>query len=617
MKKVLTGVLALLMGCAAFAIPADRRPIHYTQPDGTTITILLHGDEFEHYATDLDGQPLALGTDGFYRPATDIQAARVRSPRMTRSAAQRMQAMARDKARVSNIGEKRIPVVLVNFTDTQFRISDPKAKFEALLNQHGYSYNGANGSVQDYYVDNSQGQFRPVFDVFGPYDLDNKSSYYAGSDGTANAHEAVVEALRQAAEEYDLSIYDSDGDGIIDMTLMYYAGYNQAEGGPTNTIWPHQWSVQYSEYANQKVDGLRIGKYFCTSEYKGSQGGRMCSIGTTCHEFAHSLGLPDWYDTDYEVNGITHGLAEFSPMCHGSYLNDSRTPPYFNVEERVMLGWVDREKAFTEVAGNGTLKIGPVYENHAYTIQAPTRGEYFYLEFRDGTGWDSYLPEGMVVYHADKSSRRIKLLYETGYGSYDTYYVTARELWDDWESYNKLNSNGEHPCFYVVPASDQDNLSWGYVEYYGQYYSTGASATELVFPGEGVYRYQPVDWDNNPLDIVLSDIQVGNGFVQMTVSGSTGEISEDPSEDPSAEPEYPDLGYNYIICASTYQAGDSFEKNIRLTEGCEVESVQWRLDGKILRGSKVELPAGTHTLSAHLTLTNGYQDVIEQVIVVE
>ena len=149
MKKVLTGVLALLMGCAAFAIPADRRPIHYTQPDGTTITILLHGDEFEHYATDLDGPPLALGTDGFYRPGTDIQAARVRSPRMTRSAAQRMQAMAREKARVSNIGEKRIPVVLVNFTDTQFRISDPKAKFEALLNQHGYSYNGANGSVQD------------------------------------------------------------------------------------------------------------------------------------------------------------------------------------------------------------------------------------------------------------------------------------------------------------------------------------------------------------------------------------------------------------------------------------------------------------------------------------
>ena len=139
----------------------------------------------------------------------------------------------------------------------------------------------------------------------------------------------------------------------------------------------------------------------------------------------------------------------------------------------------------------------------------------------------------------------------------------------------------------------------------------------MVFPGEGVYRYQPVDWDNNPLDIVLSDIQVGNGFVQMTVSGSTGEISEDPSEDQSAEPEYPDLGYNYIICARTYQAGDSFEKNIRLTEGCEVESVQWRLDGKILRGSKVELPAGTHTLSAHLTLTNGYQDVIEQVIVVE
>ena len=75
-------------------------------------------------------------------------------------------------------GPRRIPVILVAFTDVDYSISDPRNKFDALLNQNGYSYNGGTGSVQDYYYDNSHGEFQPIFDVYGPVTLSHPMAYY-------------------------------------------------------------------------------------------------------------------------------------------------------------------------------------------------------------------------------------------------------------------------------------------------------------------------------------------------------------------------------------------------------------------------------------------------------
>ena len=141
-----------------------------------------------------------------------------------------------------------------------------------------------------------------------------------------------------------------------------------------------------------RFDGLGLDAYFCTSELKGSQGTNMCGIGTTCHEFGHSLGLPDFYDTNYEENGSCSALSSFSTMCSGSYNNDGRTPPYFNAEERVYLGWMIDSDIQDLPAGE--ISFGSVKDDIAYRSYTDVEGEYFLYECRDGSGWDAPLPKG-------------------------------------------------------------------------------------------------------------------------------------------------------------------------------------------------------------------------------
>ena len=98
MKKLILPALAALL--FAFqtlnAVPAYPGRIVYTQPDGTKIALRLHGDEFAHWATDVSGRVVRQDTDGFFRPVSDEEAARLREGASARRAAARsMRAAAR------------------------------------------------------------------------------------------------------------------------------------------------------------------------------------------------------------------------------------------------------------------------------------------------------------------------------------------------------------------------------------------------------------------------------------------------------------------------------------------------------------------------------------------
>ena len=188
MKKILA-TLVLLLGTFHIlsAVPAYPWPIRVTQPDGSVITIRIHGDEWFHYVTDDRGRVVARGTDGFYRPAEMPSAAlRAEAARMREEAGRmRAQAAPAAKAGSMSLGTHRIPVILVAFQDTPFVIDDPRGAFDALLNEEGYSANGGTGSVHDFYYENSHGQYDPVFEVFGPYTLSKNSADYVNRAGSA------------------------------------------------------------------------------------------------------------------------------------------------------------------------------------------------------------------------------------------------------------------------------------------------------------------------------------------------------------------------------------------------------------------------------------------------
>ncbi|MCR4589196.1 MAG: hypothetical protein K5668_00050, partial [Lachnospiraceae bacterium] len=53
----------LLFSADVFAVPANSKPMEYTQSDGSKITVSLHGDEYFHYYADLEGYLLILADD--------------------------------------------------------------------------------------------------------------------------------------------------------------------------------------------------------------------------------------------------------------------------------------------------------------------------------------------------------------------------------------------------------------------------------------------------------------------------------------------------------------------------------------------------------------------------
>ena len=590
-RNTIITLLAVFISIEAMALPAKKGAFKYTLPDGSTIMLERHGDEFFHWTT-LAGtnQVVVLGEDGFWKESS-IDPEAYQAGRRKRENANNMRRSIAPRTHTENImthGERHIPVFLVNFSDKSFVTDSPKEKFTNLLNQEGYSYNGATGSVQDFYVDNSNGTFKPIFDVYGPVTLDNNMAYYGKNTGSYGSDQRPEEALYHAClkldDEVDFSQYDYDNDGYVDMCLFYYAGYNEAEGGPSNTIWPHSWDVQYnSSLANKKFDGKKLSSYFCTSELKNSWGSTMCSIGPTCHEFAHSLGLPDFYDTNYSTNGEAGALYSFSTMCSGPYNNDSCTPPYFNAEERIYLGWMIPEDI--PELGSGVTRISPVQGDIAYRSSTGTEGEYFLYECRNGQGWDSPLPGGLLIYHVDKSTVR-KIGGNTPY-----------EHWAYWEYYNAINAYGSHPCFYIIPSGNLTSLNYS------------GSENRIIFPGAGnVTSYTPIDWDKNETGVVISNISYSDGTVSIYVE-KEGEEEEEGNT-------LADIGYDCIADPGNgvYSSGSAFTLEVLLADGHEASSVSWSFDGYPVDAGDVVLTAGAHTVKAVVELTDGTRETLKLVL---
>lgn len=484
-KKGLTGAIALL--CAAQilnAVPAKPGKFLKIQPDGSTITLQRHGDEFLHWTTDENGTVVDRNEKGLYVPSTAPVRENLggRSAAAASAAAIRARRSAAPALAPGQVRTCHFPVVLVQFSDVKFTSSTANADFSRLLNEEGYSDNGATGSVHDYYWENSMGTFNAVFDVYGPYDYNGTCAANSDEDDAAVI---LWSAIQGHDADVDWSQYDNDNDGYVDMVFLYYAGWNEAEG-EDNTIWPHKFEFGYAGVGTTTLDGKKFSVYACTSERKGTSysDGGMCGIGTCAHEFSHTQGLPDFYDTndsEYSVNGTAGGTYNYDIMCSGSYNNDSRTPPYFSAEERIMMGWLD---GFATLPSEGTVTIPSVDHNFAFKLETTNTsglGEYFIFECRSGAGWDAYLQPGLLVYHVDKSTKYSNSY--TGSNGYSLGNLTGYALWSRSDYRQYINANGSHPCYYLIPADAQDNLDYS------------GSSRRIPFPGRGmVTQYTPKDW---------------------------------------------------------------------------------------------------------------------------
>lgn len=438
MKKLLLGfVLALSAVFSGYAVKAYPYMLAKTQNDGTTVNYYLHGDENFSWMTSEDGYLITFNGEGFLEYANIfdnlIVSTGVRCYNSSeRSSSEQMFLLGRVKAsslsdklrNLRSLNENRLQkapsamdkprkyplkgspkslVILVNFSDVSFTSSTANQDFTNLLNESGYSLNGGTGSARDYFIASSDSAFAPQFVVLGPYTLPKNQKYYGeekNGNNDANPQQMVIDAVAIASDYVDLTEYDTDGDGNIDNVFVYYAGYNQAEGGGANTIWPHRSSV----YGDYKYDGVRIKDYACTSEFRSYTGKVMCGIGTFCHEFGHVLGLADLYVTDYSSSHATPQTWDI--MDNGSYNNNGCTPPTYSSFERFYLGWL----VPTQLADGEHVLEPLITTNKAFIHSAtphnlsgtvPNPKEYFMIENRQRIGFDTYgVPGvGMLVTH--------------------------------------------------------------------------------------------------------------------------------------------------------------------------------------------------------------------------
>ncbi len=435
-----------------YAVPADPKPFIHIQPDGTSISIYLKGDEHLSWAETLDGYTILPNGSNTYvyairssedrlipstvmahnpenRAITENNFLNTIPRKLSFSLEQRTLAINQKKstsalASFPTIGTSKMLIILVEFADTPFQ-SGGQAYFDTLANGKSYTEGGATGSIWQYYYDNSMGKLNLSATVVGPYTLSKNLAYYGRNESgykDINAREMIKEAINLADNDVNYADFDNDHDGTVDNVYVIYAGYAEAQGGGENTVWPHA-----SSLSGIQKDGVSISKYACSSELNGSSGTTCSNIGTICHEFGHVLGMPDFYDTDYEENGQGFDTGPWDLMASGSYNNNQKTPPYLSAYEREMLGWTDIE-ILTSASAKITLPaIGT--SNKGYRFNTKTNNEFFVLENRQKAGWDAHIPgHGMLIYHVD-------------------------ENYKGWNS-NSINVNASHQAYDIEEADN-------------------------------------------------------------------------------------------------------------------------------------------------------------------
>ncbi|MCR5710383.1 MAG: M6 family metalloprotease domain-containing protein [Bacteroidales bacterium] len=475
MKRICLTFLALLaFSPAILAVKAPRTPVTVCQPDGTTLTIRLYGDENRSWKTTLDGTPVFQDGSGWWR-TTDSLPPALSAVKMLNPEGGTLAMFLATKAQV----RVRTLVIPVQFRDRRFTVPSPRTSIYNLFNQQNYSENGATGSVLDYFRDNLAGSSVLTFDVCDVVTLPNDEKYYgANVDGVTdkNIRQMVVHACEAAhAAGVDFSRYDFDGDGAVDNVFLMFAGHNEAEGGGDNAIWPQSWNIAE---AGLVLDGLRVSNFSLYSEYSGASGYRFAGIGTICHEYCHFLGLNDLYDVNDAVEGDAGSpLGPLSIMDQGNYNNEGRTPPYLTIFERQQVGVVTQRNLTQPVQ----LTLGPVQESkYAWTLQAAT-GEDFWMEYRDASKWDAYIGgSGLVVYHVDRSNNPA--------GS-----MTAKMRW----SAGAVNACAAHPCAIPVSSTGSAPETVSDVFFPGPRYVTDIHST-VNFPLKG--------WNGRGIGYGLSDI---------------------------------------------------------------------------------------------------------------
>lgn len=310
-------------------------------------------------------------------------------------------------------------IIRGQFADTEFSISE--AQSQAIADRASAWLDA---------------QFSPgktfSFDLGPVVTLSGWKSMYASNSSEikdVRIGEAVREACILSNNDVDFSKYE--------YLIVMFSGGSEADGAGSDCVWPQQSTL--SDYGTSlTLDGTVLNSFIDFTE--------TCRAGTLCHEFMHTLGLEDLYDTDGEWSGgLSKGLCgSLSIMDKGLWNGDGQTPPFLNAIELDALG-MGTCKDLTP----GSHTLPPIGSSRTYLKhETGTKGEYYLFECRKAESWDEFIGgEGLLVYHIDKSAEN------AWYSDYYKRNLTGAERWQ----FNQINCRPDHECALVMEADPHSN----------------------------------------------------------------------------------------------------------------------------------------------------------------
>ena len=290
-------------------------------------------------------------------------------------------------------------VLIVDFDDNLADTAAyPVSHYEELLFSVG-TY--PTGSMRDYYLENSYGNFEITGEVSGWHRMPRDYAYYVdGQRGFGsyprNARKLTEDAVAAADPYVDFSQYDNDGpdgipdsgddDGYVDALFVVHAGPGYETTGNVNDIHSHAWATS----SPVPVDGV-----YC---YRYSMEPDNGKIGVFSHEFGHVLGLPDLYDYGYDSGGAGY----WSIMAAGSWAGSGTTPVHFDAWSKTQLGFATPIVPTTNLIDVEVPRVEASPAIYKIWTDGTPGKEYFLVEHRRRANFDFYVPgKGLVIYHVD------------------------------------------------------------------------------------------------------------------------------------------------------------------------------------------------------------------------
>ncbi len=293
-------------------------------------------------------------------------------------------------------GDMSVGVILIEFADADYNFDAlggfkdfiaggdtswySNTDFDSIFFSTDYYYQSPEGtetygSVNDYYKEVSYNQYWLSGRILNSIDIgtgrykwlraDSIKGYYNSQNGLDPlfVDEAYLKA--KAAHNADPGNFADPDD--FERLIVVYAGI--LGGGMLHPF-----------VLNTGLKGNKI------TRYPTQQSDDVfMKIGTICHEFAHTLGLPDKYPRYNDVN------ISFWGLMADAYTVKS-CPTHMISSSKLSLGWI-----YPDTLRNNTNVILHPYENNPYTAAKiipieSSREEYFIIENRREKGFDKSLP---------------------------------------------------------------------------------------------------------------------------------------------------------------------------------------------------------------------------------